>query len=332
VSMNGATVGLAAAQDDIVLPFAVEELDVRGRVVRLSGALDTILERHAYPPAVARVVGEAAALTVLLGSSLKFDGRFQFQTKSDGVIDMIVIDFEAPDRLRGYARFDPAKLEAAITGSSETAEALSARLLGTGYLGLTIDQGPDMQRYQGLVALEGQGLEAAAHQYFKNSEQIPTVVRLAVGEMLVQGENGPKHAWRAGGLLAQFLPEAPERLRQPDLSPGDAPEGTVLDETSEDDAWLEAKALASTVEDLELVDPQLSSERLLYRLFNERGVRVFDAQPVHEACRCSEERIVAMLRNFSPDERRDMIADDGMIKVTCEFCSRHYVIAPADAV
>jgi molecular chaperone Hsp33 len=204
-------------------------------------------------------------------------------------------------------------------------------LLGKGYLGLTIDQGPDMQRYQGLVALEGQGLEAAAHQYFKSSEQIPTVVRLAVGEMLTEGENGPRHAWRAGGMLVQFLPEAPERLRQADIDPGDAPEGTFVDDVSEDDAWVEAKSLASTVEDHELIDPQLSSERLLYRLFHERGVRIFERQDIMEACRCSEQRIREMLRNFSPEERRDMIADDGKIAVTCEFCSRNYIVEPAEA-
>jgi molecular chaperone Hsp33 len=325
------SIGMATPEDDIVVPFAVEGLDVRGRVVRLSQSLDALLERHAYPAPVARVVGEAAALTVLLGSSLKFEGRFQFQTKSDGVIDMIVIDFEAPDKLRGYARFDQSRLDAAVSEGAASVKALSATLLGKGYLGLTIDQGPDMQRYQGLVALEGQGLEAAAHQYFKSSEQIPTVVRLAVGEILTEGERGPRHAWRAGGLLTQFLPDAPERLRQPDIDPGDAPEGSLRDLTSEDDAWTEAKALASTVEDHELIDPDLSSEGLLFRLFHERGVRVFDRQAVMEACRCSTERIKAMLVRFTPEERADMIADDGKINVTCEFCSRLYVLEPNEA-
>ncbi len=324
-------IGIAAPEDDIVLPFSVEALDVRGRVVRLTASLDAMLERHAYPAPVARVVGEAAALTVLLGSSLKFDGRFQLQTKSDGVIDMIVIDFEAPDKLRGYARFDAERLELALVQPPASASELSAQLLGKGYLGLTIDQGPDMQRYQGIVALEGQGLEEAARQYFKNSEQIPTVVRLAVGEILTGGENGPRHAWRAGGLLTQFLPEAPERLRQPDIDPGDAPEGAARDETPEDDAWVEARSLASTVEDFELVDPELSAEGLLYRLFHERGVRVFERQPIIESCRCSLERIKMMMRRFSPEERADMVADDGKIGITCEFCSRRYVLEPADA-
>jgi molecular chaperone Hsp33 len=325
------SLGFAEVEDDIVLPFAVDALDVRGRVVRLNASLEAMLERHGYPAPVARLVGEAAALTALLGSSLKLEGRFQLQTKSDGAVDMLVIDFDAPGMLRGYARFNPERLEEALAARPETAVALSARLLGKGYLGLTIDQGPDMQRYQGIVALEGQGLEAAAHQYFRNSEQIPTVVRLAVAEELTGGEAGPRHGWRAGGLMAQFLPKAPERLRRPDIDPGDAPEGAARDETKEDDAWIEARSLASTVEDHELVDPQISSERLLYRLFHERGVRVFERTSVTEACRCSEERIRAMLRRFTPQDRADMIADDGMISVTCEFCSRVYVVDPASA-
>jgi molecular chaperone Hsp33 len=328
IAMN-TDAGVAKPVDDAVLPFAVEALDVRGRVVSLSDALDTMLERHAYPASVARVVGEAAALAVLMGSSLKFEGKFQLQTKSDGAISMIVIDFEAPDKLRGYARFDLERLRDDLKGTMQNGPALSAKLLGNGYLGLTIDQGPDMNRYQGIVALAGQGLEAAAHDYFRNSEQIPTVVRLAVAEVLNDDIGGPRHSWRAGGLMVQFLPEAPERMRIADIDPGDAPAGTARDTVQEDDAWVEAKSLAGTIEDHELIDPQLSSEGLLYRLFHERGVKVFDRQPISEFCRCSEERIRTMLHQFKPEERRDMVADDGQIEVTCEFCSRKYRMDPA---
>ena len=201
----------------------------------------------------------------------------------------------------------------------------SAEILGRGHLALTIDQGADMSRYQGVVPLEGQGLEAAAHQYFAQSEQIPTLVRLAVA----QSVTGEGSAWRAGGLLAQFLPESEDRRRQFDLDPGDAPEGFVR-AAPEDDSWSEAKALAGTVEDHELVDPTLSSERLLFRLFHERGVTVFDGQAMHDACRCSRERIAGMLRSFSVEERRDMVGPDGRIGVTCEFCGVHRDFAPAD--
>ena len=327
----GTVDALSALADDTVLPFAVEELDVRGRVVRLGPAVDTMLQRHGYPEPVARVLGEAAVLTILLGSSLKFDGRFQLQTKTDGAIDMLVVDFEAPDKLRGYARFNADRVSEIAATGMQTGPAVAAQLLGKGYLGLTIDQGPDMSQYQGLVSLDGQGLEAAAHAYFKDSEQIPTVIRLAVAEALSDDEDGPRHAWRAGGLILQFLPESTERRRQRDIDPGDAPEGTIRDETPDDDAWVEARALVATVEDHELVDPMVSSERLLYRLFHERGARIFERQGVEEACRCSRERILGMLKRFTPDERRDMIADDGQIAVTCEFCSRQYVVAPGEA-
>ncbi|GJE02133.1 Hsp33 family molecular chaperone [Methylobacterium isbiliense] len=312
----------ADGRDDVVLPFAVEALDVRGRVVRLGPALDLILRRHGYPEPVARALGEAAALTVLLGASLKFEGRFQLQTKTDGPVDMVVVDFEAPDRLRATARFDAARV--AGLRSPGTAD-----LLGQGHLAMTIDQGPAQSRYQGVVALDGQGFEEAAHQYFRQSEQIPTKVRLAVAEQLEEGER----RWRAGGLLVQFLPQSPERARLADLPPGDIPEGHArLDEgqVAEDDAWLEAKSLVATTEDHELVDPTVSSERLLYRLFHERGVRVFEGQGVHEACRCSRERVMGMIRRFSDDDRRHMVGEDGRIGITCEFCSRHYDLDPAE--
>jgi molecular chaperone Hsp33 len=310
--------------DDVVLPFAVEPLVVRGRVVRLGDPIDTILTRHGYPDAVARVLGEAAALTVLLGSSLKLEGRFQLQTKTDGPIEMIVVDFDAPDRLRATARFDRDRVEALGAGAVKTSD-----LLGSGLLAMTIDQGSERSRYQGVVALEGQGFEEAAHQYFRQSEQIPTRVRLAVAEQF----EGGRRAYRAGGLLIQFLPASPERMRQGDLAPGDIPEGHPLNDLmppAEDDAWIEAKLLVETVEDHELIDPAVSSERLLYRLFHERGVRVFEPQPVREACRCSRARIMNMMRRFSPEDRRDMVGDNGRIGITCDFCSQVYDLDPAE--
>ncbi len=309
-----------AGRDDVVTPFLVEPLSTRGRVVRLGPAIDAILKRHAYPAPIARIVGEAAALTVLLGSALKIEGSFQLQTKTDGVLNMLIVDFDAPSNLRALARFDADKL------ARTNPAARSGELLGHGHLAFTIDPGAGLSRYQGVIALDGQGLEEAAHQYFQRSEQIPTLVRLAVGESLT-----PTGAqWRAGGLMAQFLPDSPERRRQADLDPGDAPPDAPRDSVAEDDHWTEAKSLAATTEDHELIDPTLSSERLLYRLFHERGVRVFEPEVLRDACRCSSERIDAMLHSFSAAERADMIGEDGMIGVTCEFCSTKRVFDPAD--
>ena len=284
-------------RDDVVLPFAVAPLDLRGRLARLGPAIDRILVRHAYPAPVARLLGEAMALAILLGSALKREGtRFQLQTKSDGPVGMIVVDFDAPDRLRAFARFDHERL-ANLSAADETAP---GALLGAGHLAFTVDQGGEAARYQGVVALDGQGLEAAAHEYFRQSEQIPTLVRLAVAQSVTSAGT----QWRAGGLLAQFLPDSPERRRQADLHPGDAPAGIAAHVVEEDESWIEARALAATVEDHELVDPTLSSERLLYRLFHERGVAVFEAGSIREACRCSEDRIRAMLRGFLQEDRR----------------------------
>ena len=303
-----------------MLPFEVDALDLRGRLTRLGPALDELLGKHDYPPAVGKLLGEAIVLATLLGSALKFEGRFIMQTQTDGPVSFLIVDFQAPDRLRAYARYDRGRLKPGAD---------SGALLGKGHLAMTIDQGPDMSRYQGLVALDGGGLEAAAHEYFLRSEQIPTRVRIAVGEEWRGGEGG-KHRWRAGGLLVQFLPKAPERARQADLHPGDAPEGTVPHTVAEDDAWVEGQSLVSTVEDIELIDPALSGERLLYRLFHERGVRVFKELSLQARCSCSREAVSSMLKSFDPRERAEMVKD-GKVVVTCEFCSSVYEFTPKEA-
>jgi molecular chaperone Hsp33 len=303
--------------DDSILTFQVEGLDVRGRVLRMGLEIDRLLKRHAYPEPVLRLLAEAVALTALLGTALKLTGRFQLQTKSDGPVSMLVVDFDAPGALRACAQFDTTRLAEAGIGS----------LLGSGIMGLTIDQGGQMNRYQGIVELDQTGLLAAAHRYFAQSEQIPTLIRIAVGEI----EHGSGPEWRIGGLFLQFLPDAPERMRPRDLAPGDSPEGTAaVEEPSEDDAWTEARLLGETVEDHELLDPSLTSERLLYRLFNERGVRLFGTLPMKEQCRCSTARIREMLARFSPEEVRDMQEPSGKIGITCEFCSTHYEVDPAE--
>jgi molecular chaperone Hsp33 len=315
----------ATAADDTIMPFEVAKLDLRGRIVRLGPAVDEILTRHAYPEPVAKLLGEAIVLTSMLGSALKIEGRFILQTQSDGPVRMLVVDFMAPDRVRACARFDKAQVAEAVASG----EVNVGDLLGKGHLAMTIDQGPDTNRYQGLVALDGRSLEEAAHEYFARSEQIPTRVRLAVAEELCAAPGGARHRWRAGGIMVQFLPKASERARVADLDPGDAPEGTQPHKIEEDDAWVEGQALVSTVEDVELIDPSLSSERLVYRLFHEPGVRVFRSSPLRAECSCSRENVEAMLKSFSQDDRDHMV-EDGKISVTCEFCSANYEFAPGD--
>jgi molecular chaperone Hsp33 len=313
----------AEAVDDTILPFAVKALDLRGRIVRLGSAVDTVLSSHDYPAPVAKLLGEAIVLTVMLGSALKFDGRFILQTQSDGPVRMLVVNFTSPGKLRACARFDAARVAAAIAANA----AEPGKLLGRGHMAMTIDQGPDMSRYQGLVPLDGGDLEDAAHEYFTRSEQIPTRVRLAVAEEFRASPNGAERHWRAGGILLQFLPGSIERARQADLDPGDAPPGTEPHTVAEDEAWVEGRALIDTVDDIELIDPALSSERLAYRLFHERGVHVFRPAPVEAHCSCSRDSVEAMLRSFPQTDRDDMV-EDGKITVTCEFCSSTYVFQP----
>lgn len=316
--------GTVLAGDDHVLPFQVDALDVRGRAVQVGALLDRILNRHDYPDPVARLLAEAIVLAVLLGTSLKFDGKFILQAQSDGPVDMLVADFSTPGQVRGYARFDAGLVAEAMAGGATR----PADMLGSGVLALTIDQGAHMQRYQGVVELDRTSLEDAARLYFRQSEQIPTEIRLAVARQQVPGRG---ETWRAGGLIAQFLPDTPERMRLPDLPGGDAPEAGEEEEYDDptDNAWLEAQALVGTIEPSELVDPTVGAEGLLYRLFHEQGVRVFPAVAVADQCTCSRARIRSILEGFTAEEIDESV-EDGCIRVQCEFCSKAYEFDPAE--
>lgn len=308
--------------DDFVLPFSIEGLEVRGRVVRLGPLVDTILARHNYPAPVSRLLGEAVALALLLGASLKFEGRFILQIQSDGPISMMVVDYATPDKVRACAKFD-----ADAIAANQSLWSAPVRLLGKGHLAMTVDQGAQASRYQGVVPLEGGSLAEVADVYFRQSEQIPTFIKLAVAESF-SAESGERGLhWRAGGLLIQHLP-AEGGVQHRDLPPGDAPAEAAVQQDEEADQWTEARLIAETIEDDELTDPTISAERLLYRLFHERGVRVFSAQGVHEECRCTRERISGILNQFSAEDVQDMTTDDGAIVVTCEFCSAEYRFDP----
>ena len=296
---------------DTVMPFEVKPLGVRGRIVRLGPVIDDILQRHDYPPAVSALLAEAIALTAMLGATLKFDGKFILQTKTDGPVDMIVADFVSPNGVRGYARFNKEKLEALTAPTQQ-------QLLGNGYLAMTVDQGSDMERYQGIVPLDGTTLADAADTYFKQSEQIPPRLRLVSGPLLARGEKTTH--WRSGAIMVQHLP-AEGGTSPIAFSSGDNPEGEA--EVPEDDNWVKAKLLLDTVEHHELLDPTLTTEELLYRLYHEDGVTVYPPSDIIRHCTCSAEAVETMLRNFSAEDRNDMI-ENGEIKVICEFCSSEY--------
>jgi molecular chaperone Hsp33 len=292
----------SAPQDDFVAPFQIEGKPVRGRVARLGAVVDDILTRHDYPEAVANLLGEACALAALVGASLKFDGRLILQAQGDGPVAFVVADYDASGALRGYCRFDAARVAEASKGFARPG---AKSLLGDGAFIMTIDQGPDTERYQGITPIEGETLALCAEHYFAQSEQIPTRVRLAVGQ--VQTDGPPR--WRAGGLILQNIAE--DEARGPTQ-----------------DAWETAQAMIATLGEDELIDPTLSAERLLFRLFHEDGARLFKAAPLRAFCRCSQERITSVLKSFPASERADMIEDDGKIRVTCEYCSRVYELEP----
>ena len=313
------------AGTDAIIPFQVAPLDVRGRAVQLGPLLDSILDRHAYPEVIGRMLAEAITLTVLLGTALKFDGKFILQTKTDGPVPLLVTEFRTPMSVRAYASFDETEVEEAVATSNSG----TAALLGKGVLAMTIDQGEYTQRYQGIVELDGISLEEVARRYFKQSEQIPTEVRLAVGETLTRGADGTiRHGWSAGGVLLQFLPDSTERMRQKDLHGGD---GAEDHDYSVDDAWAEAQALMGTVEDVELTDASIEPERLLYRLFHEHGVHAFESTKVFDDCGCSADKIRDVLKGFSAEQIAEA-TEAGEIYTKCEFCSNEYRFKPTEFV
>lgn len=292
---------------DRVLPFQIDTLDARGRLVRLGPLLDTVLSRHDYPEAVSRHLAEAILIAVLLGNSVKFSGTFTVQTKSEGPLSLLVADFVTPGTVRGYAQFDREALERLGPTPSFT------DVVGKGYLALTLDQGADTDRYQGIVALEGDNLAQCAEVYFRDSEQIPTLVRLAAR----RGDDGH---WLAGGLMIQHLPHG--------SAGGRADAAGHLPDAVAEDRWLNAKAKAATVTADELLGPDLRMVELAWRLYHEDEVMVYPSLALAEGCRCSRGKIAHVLARFSPEDRAEM-AVDGRIRVTCEFCNSAYDFDPA---
>jgi molecular chaperone Hsp33 len=283
---------------DYVQPFQIEAAGVRGRLVRLGPSLDAAMARHDYPPAVATMLAETLALTAVLASGLKYDGVFTLQIHGDGPVGLMVADLTSDGAMRAYARFDAARMEAAGPGP----EAPVPKLLGAGHMAFTVDQGPDTERYQGITSLEGSTLTDCAHTYFRQSEQLDTAIILCSSDMAT-----PHCARRAAALMIQRLP----------------PSGLINPEAEDD--WRRAVILMSSVSVAEMLEPALEPEMLLYRLFHEDGVRVYRQRPLHHQCRCSRTRVERTLMAFPRAEIEDM-AEDGIIRVTCEFCKAEYVL------
>lgn len=300
-------------EDDLIQPFQVEARAIRGRLVRLGALVDDLLSRHAYPEPVASLLGQTLALSAALAGAFKYDGVFSLQTKGDGPVTMLVADVTSAGDVRGYARFDAERLAAVerLHAEGQGPQSVVPRLLGTGYLAFTVDQGPDTERYQGIVELQGSELVDCIHHYFRQSEQLDAVFKLAVGR--VQNGNGQAH-WRAAGLMLQRLPILGGES-------GAAPHTAEVEEQEE--AWRRALIMMGSATTAELLNPDLGPHDLLYRLFHEDGVRVFRQLPLRAGCRCSEERVVMVLRALSAEELADMTVD-GRVTVVCQFCMREY--------
>jgi molecular chaperone Hsp33 len=292
---------------DFVLPFDLPDVGLRGRVVRLEETSARALSAHLLPEPAARAAGEALALAAILGTSLKLDGRLTLQTKSDGPLDLIAVDYYGAEEglaigLRSYARLDRERFDRLTVPISFD------ELAGEGVLAITIEPRRGEKSYQGIVELSPSGIAASAETYFAQSEQLPTALRLAAGPVFSPGVREPR--WRAGGIMLQATPEG---------------------RGSEDD-WERLSTFLASVEDIELLDTSLKAESLLWRLFHQDEVRVHPAEPIVFRCPCNGGRIASVLRSYSDADRQGLADPDGVIRARCEFCGRVHEIGPNDLV
>ncbi len=317
------TLGTKIAWDDSVLPFQLDQSDIRGRVARLDGVLDGVLKQHNYPPQVEALVAEMALLAALIGQTVKLRWKLQLQVQSKGPVRMIATDYYGPTeegepaRIRAYASYDAERLTSGKPFDQ----------IGIGYFAIMIDQGKGMAPYQGITPLAGGSLAACAEAYFAQSEQLPTRFALSFGKST---ERGGKEYWRAGGVMLQHLPKASPFAKgvEPTGADGLLHANDLLD-GEEGENWTRANVLLDTVEDIELVGPRVAPTDLLVRLFHEETPRVFDPQPVRFGCSCSEDRVRQSLSIYSAKDIATMTTDDGRVTADCQFCGAHYDLDPA---
>ena len=291
--------------EDYSARFVIETHPVHGRLVRLGDTLDQILKAHDYPDVIATLLGEACVLATIVGASLKFEGRLILQAQGDGAVRYVVADYDTKGGLRAFCRYDADAVAQLVADNEGKFVSLGAQsLLGKGTFMMTLDAENHAERYQGITPIEGESLALCAEHYFAQSEQVPTQIKLAVSRE--PGVNGP--AWRAAGAMIQAIA-------------GDESRG----ETKE--SFQHIRALFETLGEEELTDFDLPADRLLYRLFHEDGVRLSALKGVFKLCRCSQERVEGLVQSFSAEEQRDMLEDDGKVHITCEYCSKTFLVA-----
>jgi molecular chaperone Hsp33 len=306
--------------DDTVLPFQLDNSDIRGRIARLDTALGGILEQHNYPPQVEALVAEMALLTALIGQTMKLRWKLQLQVQSNGPVRMISTDYYGPEadgapaRIRAYASYDAERLT----------DGAPIDQVGDGYFAVMIDQGKGTTPYQGISPLSGESLAKSAEGYFAQSEQLPTRFELSFGKSTMA--DGPEH-WRAGGVMLQHMPKASPFAAQAEGT-GEILQPVDLLDDDETENWGRVNILLDTVDDLELIGPTLEPSQVLLRLFHEESPRVFDKQHVHFGCTCSEDRVRQSLSIYSAQDIGTMTTDDGRVTADCQFCGAHYDIDP----
>lgn len=295
--------GYQTPDRDMVQLFQLESSSFRGRAVKLEKVLDDILAPHEYPQAVAALVAETVTLTVLMASLIKYDGIFTLQIKGAGPVTMLVADVLTNGDVRACAMYDTDAFK--VVPLKEQERPLRS-LLGDGHIVFTVDQPATDDRYQGIVALEGESLADCMQNYFRQSEQIPTAIKMAV--------DADAKTTRSAAILLQSVPQ--------DGGVKDIP-GSVMEIFDHEEEWRRAEILLGTCKPVEMLDPAVHSNALLFRLFHEEGVRVFAPRRVQKSCRCSAGRVESVLASM-PEEDIDFIAQDGIITVKCEFCSHSY--------
>ncbi|MDY0008074.1 MAG: Hsp33 family molecular chaperone HslO [Bdellovibrionales bacterium] len=289
--------------DNVIQPFRLEKSNVRGRMVRVGSVLEHIMQQHKYPPPVSALLSEVATLCLLLSAMLKYEGIFTLQIKGDGPIRMLVADVTHQGEMRAYASFDEQGVKKLAKRKKEV-RGDHYHLLGKGYIAFTVDQGDAENRYQGIVELKGDSIVEAVQHYLTQSEQIKTSFKLAV-----HPQDGQ---WRTGAIMIQQMPEDDAGKKQ-------APSDVSLDD------WARAVMLLDTCSDGEMLSPVLHSADLLYRLFNEDGVRVYSPTHLRFKCRCSREKVENILRTIPQAELEEICEKDGHVSIKCEFCSEEYM-------
>jgi molecular chaperone Hsp33 len=320
---HGQPSGTQIAWDDTVLPFQLDASDIRGRIGRLDGVLENVLKQHDYPPQVEALVAEMALLTALIGQTIKLRWKLSLQVRGDGPVRILATDYYgpaepgAPGLIRGYASYDK---------DTELDVANIFDLIGKGYFAILIDQGRDMEPYQGITPLTGGSLSACAETYFAQSEQIPTRFALSYGRSTLPGE---ETQWRAGGVMLQHMPKAsPYATGEGGSGEAGLLAATDILDGDEGENWIRANALLDTVEDIELIGPSIAPTELLTRLFHEEAPRVYEATGVRFGCTCSAERVRTSLSIYSAKDITHMTTPEGTVTADCQFCGAHYVFAP----